>query len=215
MRNLKLVSLVSSLMLLATSAFAGNYGIGVTGAFVTFDTDGTETLRDSGNKTSKSISEDVAIPEFFVEYVADNGSAFGLAYVPAEEIGNKSRTDSNSDGDSGTYKAAAEIDSHVQLYADIPVYNTIYVTGGLSLTSIVTNESLNSGSSYGNEDVWGYTLGLGIKGDVPVGDGLYYKAAVTYTDFESYEQTAAGSAANKINADVEATALKLSLGYKF
>ena len=215
MRSLKLMSLVSSLMLLCSAAFAGSFGMGVTGGLYTIDTDGTETLRESGNKTSKSISEDVAIPEIFVEYVADNGAAFGLAYIPAEEIGNKSRTDSNSDGDSGTYKAAAEIDNHVMAYVDVPVYSALYVTGGLSRTTIVTNESLNSGSSYANQDVWGYTLGLGVKGDVPLGDGLYYKLAATYTDFESYESTAAGSASNKINADVEATALKLSLGYKF
>ena len=79
MRSLKLISLVSSLMLLCSAAFAGSFGMGVTGGLYTIDTDGTETLRESGNKTSKSISEDVAIPEIFVEYVADNGAAFGLA----------------------------------------------------------------------------------------------------------------------------------------
>ena len=125
MRSLKLISLVSSLMLLSSAAFAGSFGMGVTGGLYTIDTDGTETLRDSGNKTSKSISEDVTIPEIFVEYVADNGAAFGLAYIPAEEIGNKSRTDSNSDGDSGTYKAAAEIDG--KLKDDSPLHQTHHV----------------------------------------------------------------------------------------
>ena len=74
-------------------------------------------------------------------------------------------------------------------------------------------ESLNSGSTYPNQDVLGFTLGIGAKGDLAYGDGLFYKADLTYTDFEEYK--ADSSADNTVTADLEDIALKFSVGKKF
>ena len=76
-------------------------------------------------------------------------------------------------------------------------------------------ESLNSGSTYPNQDVLGYTLGLGTKGDLPYGNNMYYKAEATYTDFEDYNAESDSSPANKVTADLEDIAVKFSIGYKF
>ena len=37
--------------------------------------------------------------------------SIGVSYIPTRELGSKSRSDSNSDGDTGTYKAKAELDN--------------------------------------------------------------------------------------------------------
>ena len=58
----------------------------------------------------------------------------------------------------------------------------------------------------------GFTIGLGTKGDIPYGNNLFYKAEATYTNFETYEATASG---NKVVADLEDVAAKLSIGYQF
>ena len=50
----------------------------------------------------------------------------------------------------------------------------------------------------------------GTKGDL--GNNLYYKGEVSYTNFETYEATGAG---NKVVADLEDYAAKISIGYKF
>ena len=44
-----------------------------------------------------------------------------MSFIPKREIGTKSRSDPNSDGDTGTYKAEAELGSVAQIYADIPL----------------------------------------------------------------------------------------------
>ena len=44
---------------------------------------------------------------------------------------------------------------------------------------------------------------------------MYYKAEITYTDFEDYEADSSSDPANKVEADLEAYAAKFSLGYKF
>ena len=60
----------------------------------------------------------------------------------------------------------------------------------------------------------GTTVGLGTKGSIPyAGDNMYFKAEVTYTDFDSY--SAMSDTDNKLEADFDSTAAKLSIGYKF
>ena len=215
----KLATIVLSLFLFG--AAKAEVGIGITGGYHMLDTSGTETTRSSGEKNTGSHSEDVLVPEVFIEATADNGVTVGVAYIPTREMGSKSRTDT-SDGtgsESGTYKAEAELDNVVQIYTDIPLtsafgYN-LYAKLGIQHATITTLESLNSGSSYPNKDVLGYTLGIGAKGDLPYGNNLYYKAEATYTNFEDYEAGDEASTGNKVSAELEDIALKFSIGYKF
>ena len=133
-------------------------------------------------------------------------------------MGSKSRTDSG-DQSAGTYKAEAELDNVVQLYVDYSVseYNgaEIYLKGGIQHATIVTLESLNSGSTYPDENVLGLTLGLGTRGDLAYADNMYYKAEATYTKFEDYEADSNSTPANKVEAELEDLAIKFSIGYKF
>ena len=151
------------------------------------------------------------VPEVFVEAIAENGWTVGFSYIPTRDLGSKSRSDSNSDGDTGTYKAEAELDNVFQIYTDLPLSDLIHFKVGVQHVTLSTLESLNSGSAYPNEDLLGWTVGLGTKGDLPYGS-LYYKAEVTFTDFEDYEAVSNG---NRISADLDDTAAKFSIGYKF
>ena len=213
----KLTTAVFTLIFLTTLAAKAEVGIGVSGGMYAIDIDGTETTRQSNQKNSGSHSEDVMVPEEFVEAITDSGKVFGIAYIPTREMGNKSRSDTNSAGDTGTYTAKAELDNVIQLYTDLPMIDAgsfpIHLKLGVQHATITTLESLNSGSSYPDEDVFGYTIGLGTKGDLP--GNLYYKLEVAYTDFEDYNQSSDSSAPNKVSADLEATSAKLSIGYKF
>jgi len=214
----KIVTILLSFLFISYQSVKAEVGFGITGAVHNFDASGTETMRDSATVKSGSHSESVLVPELFIEALLDNGGAIGFSYIPTRDVGNKSRTDSNSDGDSGTYKADAELDNVVQIYADIPtplsvVGNGVYVKAGIQHATLATLESLNSGSTYPNKDLMGLTIGLGTKGDLPYGANMYYKAEATYTEFESYEATS--SASQKISADLEDIAVKLSIGYKF
>ena len=158
------------------------------------------------------------VPELFLETASGSGLEVGISYIPTREMGSKSRTDSG-DQSAGTYKAEAELDNVIQLYADIDLADVggypVYAKIGLQHATITTLESLNSGSSYPDQDVVGYTIGLGTKGDVPTLDNAFYKAEVTFTDFEDYSANSDSTPANKVEADLEDIALKLSIGYKF
>ena len=213
----KLFAIFLSFLFISTSVAKADVGIGITGALHMFDASGTETTRQSLEKNNGSHSEDVIVPELFVEAISDDGITFGVSYIPTRELGSKSRSDTNSAGDTGTYKAEAELDNVIQFYTDIPMSEVagypLYAKVGIQHATIVTLESLNSGSTYPNKDVLGYTIGLGTKGDLT--GNLYYKAEATYTDFEDYSAGDTAGTGNKVEADLEDIAVKLSIGYKF
>ena len=215
----KITTILLSFLFISFQAAKAEIGIGITGAYHMFEASGTETTRTSAEKNTGSHDEDVLVPEIFVEAVLDNGGAVGVAYIPTRELGKKSRSDTSTSGDgqdTGTYKAEAELENVIQLYADIPLLGPmLYGKVGIQHATIETLESLNSGSTYPNKDVMGYTIGLGTKGDLPYGNDLYYKVEATYTDFEDYEAESDSTPANKVVADLEDTAVKASIGYKF
>ena len=215
----KIIAIFLSLsFFIIQSVKAETVGIGITGAYHMLDASGTETTRQSSEKNSGSHDEAVVVPEIFAEAILDNGAAIGISYIPTREMGSKSRSDTNSEGDTGTYKAEAELDNVVQIYADIPFgdvagYN-VYGKIGVQHATVVTLESLNSGSTYPDEDVLGLTLGLGTKGDLPAANA-YYKAELTYTNFEDYEAESSSTLPNKVEAELEDIAARFSIGYKF
>ena len=214
MKLKKCISILASIFLFLTVSAKAEMGIGITGAYHMMGGDGSETTRQSGEVNNGSLDENVVVPEVFVEAVADSGFAFGISYIPVRELGNKSRTDTSAatGQESGTYTAKAELDNVFQIYSDLPVTDTLYLKLVIQHVTVSTLESLNSGSEYPNEDLLGYTAGLGTKGDLPYGNNLYYKAEVTYTNFETYEKVSNG---NKVVADLDDVAAKLSIGYKF
>ena len=209
-RLLVIVGAILMAVSISTASVAAGLGIGLTGNVTTLDTTGTETQARTSGTVNGSISEDVAIPEFFIEYVLDNNFAFGFSYVPVQELGSSSRTD--TDLATATNTAEAELDNMIRLYVDVPLFYGTYVTGGISNTTIVTKEVLGTGSSYEDENVMGYSLGLGLKGMLG-GSNWYYKAEYLWAEYDSYDDTTASG--NRVTADTESTSAKLSLAYQF
>ena len=218
----KIITVLLSFLFISFQTVKAEIGIGLTAAGHFLEVSGTETTRESDEKNNGSHEETAVVPELFIEAIADSGSAFGLSYIPVRELGSKKRTDTSTTGDgqdTGTYTAKAELDNVILIYADLAMTelagSTVYAKVGLQHATIATLESLNSGSTYPNQDVMGFTLGLGAKGDLNFGNNLYYKVEAAYTDFEDYKNDSTSSPANRVEADLEDTSVKLSIGYKF
>ena len=220
----RFITILLSFLFISFQTAKAEIGFGITGALHMLEADGTEITRNSGENNSGSHSEDALVPELFLETISDDGVALGISYIPTRDMGSKSRTDTNptaadSGNDAGTYKAEAELDNVIQFYIDYPLTTAygadVYGKIGVQHATIVTLESLNSGSTYPNADVYGLTLGIGAKGDLPYGNNLYYKAEAAYTDFQDYSEQDEDGTGNKVEADLEDFALKFSVGYKF
>ena len=231
------LSLVStlSLMLFATALQAGSFQIGATAQLMNVDADGKETSGTTGSETdsstnSASVTNTVPIASLFAEYTSDYYDiTFGAEFIPASaDVSDnvKSRTDSETSV-TGTatstttvrdFKAQAEVENYMVAYAEIPVYNSMYVRLGFAQIDVNTTETASSnGGSYGNATLDGINYGIGFKGDVA--DGVEMKLALEVNDFDDLSLTSTGnsvaSETNKISADLDTAAIKLSFGYKF
>ena len=199
------LSIISALFI-ASSVNAADFTFGVSAAYTMIDGTGTETTRQSLETNNGSASNEVAIGSIFVE---NNFGSFslGIDYIPFKaDVSNKdkSRSDTNSLGDTGTYTAQAELSNHITVYALYPFADKYFVKAGVAQVDVKTKESLNSGSTYGDDTIYGGQIGLGVKND-------NWRLAIEYTDYETISLTS--DASNKVDADLDTTTIKLSYNY--
>jgi len=215
-----LISMLATLFFVATAH--AEKRIGISAAHTSFSSEGTETVKSSAQKNRKTHDDDVVVPSIFVEYVNDNGLAIGLDFIPVgAELGSatNARTDTDTDDASdtaGNNNVSAELSMHATLYLLLEADNGFYLKGGIARATIDTTENLATGTTYGNEDVHGVMIGAGLSKDTA--NGIFVRSEVTYTDYE--EATFQGSldsdsARNKIDGDVDALAIRFSIGKKF
>ena len=211
----KLIAILFASVMFFYVPATAEIAVGITANFSTMDTDGkeVETTGDAETNTA-SVSEDVLIREVFIDAVGDNGLAFGVAYIPVRELGDGTRTDATaSEGsdtdDAGVKSVSAELRSLVMFYSDIPV-GPVYVKLGVQRAEVVIEESLN-GTTYEDETLLGYTVGLGYRGSI--GDA-FYKAELAHTSFDEYKSTASTQEV-RVEADTDVTSARISVGYAF
>ena len=204
-----------------TKAFAADYTLGVSGSFVNLQAEGheTETGAVSAETNPSSVSNTFGAGSIFAE--AKFGRiAFGVDYIPmdadvSDATHTRTDTETSVTGDDDettterTQTAAAEVSDHITLYANFYLNDSIYLHLGHASLDVTTNESLDTGSKYGNVNIDGIQYGLGIQ----MTDNLRLEAA--YTDYDDVSITSSVartgvSVNNKVSADLDTTQLKLS-----
>ena len=222
-----LITILATLFL-ASTAYAGQLGMGVTGSMAAIAADGAEADKDGSTDTSgrtATASNNAFIGSIFAEYTMDGGMTFGLDYIPGSADVSSStskRVDVTSDAkeavqDDGTRTANAEVENHYTLYAEIPVHNGVYLKGGyveMDVNTLETSTIATSGS-YGNTTVDGYTYGVGYKTAYGSGNA-YYKIEGTVTEFDTLTlNSSTTDKGDKITADLDVTKLTFALGFNF
>jgi len=235
MKKLKNIILGLVITISLTSvAYAGSFGLGVTGSYTNINGSGTESdAANTGTESSvrtKSVDNDAILGSVYAEYsfddaswgAAGNGITFGASYTPGSaDVSDKvfSRTDTadglggNGDSDgSVTYKAQAEVENYQNFYVEVPLWKSIYVKAGMSQIDVNTKESgASTTGTYGNTSLDGTNLGIGLKG--VTSSNIVWKLAYEETDFDTLNLTSTTS--NTIKADLDTEAVSLSVGYRF
>ena len=235
MKKLKntLIGFVAAISLTSV-AYAGSFGLGVTGSYTNINGSGTESdAANTGTESSvrtKSVDNNAILGSVYAEYsfddaswgAAGNGITFGASYTPGSaDVSDKvfSRTDTadglggNGDSDgSVTYKAQAEVENYQNFYVEVPLWKSIYVKAGMSQIDVNTKESgASTTGTYGNASLDGTNLGIGLKG--VTSSNIVWKLAYEETDFDTLNLTS--STSNTIKADLDTEAVSLSIGYRF
>ena len=208
MNKVKIILAALFSFVIASAALAESR-IGISAQYHMFSTDGSETLRDSGNITNKSHDDEVIVPSIFVEYMGDSGLGVGIDYVPVAELGEGTGDDDDAET-SGANKASAELASHVTLYTILEGDSGYYGKLGVAFADVDTTENLATGDSYGNASTEGLMIGLGYSTDYA---GYFVRGEATHTAYDSVSITSTGG--SKVEADIDSTALTLSIGKAF
>ena len=233
-RNI-LIGLVATISLTSV-AYAGSFGLGVTGSYTTIDASGSETeATNTGTENSvfkATVDNDVFLGSVFIEYSLDdaswgsagNGITIGLKHTPgsadvSDKVKTRTDTETSITGTdaatsvSRTQKAQAEIDNYNNFYIEVPLYKSLYVKAGMSQIDVTTKETTNgsNGGTYGNKTLDGTNIGIGVKG--VTASNIIWKLAYEDTNFDTLKLTSTTS--NTLNADLDTQEVALSIGYRF
>ena len=224
---MKIKTFISALAVSMIASVANaEFRVGISGSMVMFDASGTETLKSSSNKTSSGdVGENVFIPTIWAEYGhEDSGWTVGVDYVDATTFaGSKSATRPDTDVDdssdtSGTNTASAELDSHTTYYLSkaFGENQNFYVKAGWAQADILTTESLATGTTYGDATIDGVALGLGFQ--TRSNNNFIFRLEYLYTDYDDISLTGsadADSVSNKVDASLDSSTYKISIGKAF
>ncbi len=214
---MKKLLIVISLFLLTSVAQAG-VNVGISGMRMAIDVEGSETLKSNGLYSTKNHAETAEAAEAFIELSGDSGMFFGVAIIPGEaELGSSSstRTDKLTSGSSTvTQKAAAEFSDHTTFYIGFPIGDGgMYAKIGGGTVDVTTQESLGTGSSYGDQTVNFGLAGLGYEMDL---GAMFARIEGTYSNYEEVELKSTGSdVSSTIRGDIDALTGRISLGMAF
>ncbi len=229
MKNIKAITIAFLITLFGSSYALAEFVMGVSGSFAAIEASGTET--EGTEKNSGEVKNNVGIGSIFVEMtdVMGSGISVGLDYIPmSADLSSATKTRGDVEKSvtgtaaetttSRTQKAQAELDQHMTLYATYDMTPGLYFKLGYIQADLNTLESLGTGSKYGNETINGMIYGVGSRFDL--GSNLEGRLELSYADYEdiSIRSSVARtdvSVNNLIEADIDATLLTASLGYKF
>jgi len=201
-----ILSLVSVMFLISTASAEMGVNIGVSGSMGLFAATGSE--EQTGEKTDKhqdteigaggwgSIFFEKEIGRFAigVDYVADV-----LSTDTVETQMTDQRTENSEAATSGVNKVQVDFEDMTTLYATFNVTDNMYIKGGMVTVEAITNESLNTGSTYGNTSLDGTTIGFGYNMDMD--NGLFVRAEGNYMTFDGVSLTSADNTIKLKNLD--------------
>ena len=207
----------------SASADAG-VNIGVSGTAALFGATATE--EDIGdNVTEKNTESEImgaGYASVFVE--KELGSFFvGVDYVLSDleteentSLRNDCTTQACGAGDTFTQvtqKVKVTFSDLATAYVGVKIGESFYAKAGIVNVDLTTNETLGTGSTYGNTSMDGTMVGVGGQADLP--NGMFIRGEGTYMDFDGASLTSStGVNVVKVNG-VDGVTAKLSIGKTF
>ena len=210
----KIITILSLTLLSFMPAYAGvNIGASMNaGVF-----HGTGEENENGEKSREDATGAAAYASVFVEASGER-FAIGIDYVPqgleSETAETKIMDDVGSTQTLTTNKVQVDFEDLTTLYVSLNVTDNFYVKAGLVTVDVITNESLGTGSKYGNGDLDGTMFGLGYHSDF--GNGMFARFEGTVMDMGGQKLTSTTNSDNTVELkDVVGATGKISIGKSF
>tara|TARA_B100001121_G_C18561064_1_gene560342 strand:+ start:82 stop:732 length:651 start_codon:yes stop_codon:yes gene_type:complete len=180
---------------------------------------GVELSGDGSESTStqtRSETVQAAVGEIFAE-ARYNMISVGVGVIPYSI---ESETTSNVRGtnltDQGTTKVQVDLEDNYSAYVLLHLGDSgLYVKGAGTLSDIITNETMATGSNYGNDELQGTHMGIGYEHNL---DNLTVRLEAMVSDYEAIDLTSSGNdgTPNRIEIQgMDGTSVALSLVKSF
>ena len=215
----KQILVLASLFALLFSSVQAEMGVnvGVSGNMGLFGAGATE-VEDGEKSRQKDAMLAVGWMSVFAEKTLGSRLAVGVEYVPTgieSETSDKPRTDmtagSNSEP-SVSQKIKVDFEDLTTVYVRLNLTDTLYVKAGSTSVDIITNETLGTGSTYGNTSTDGQTIGVGYHNDMD--NGMFLRAEANYMNLDGVKMTGSNSHIIEVT-DMHGATGSISIGKSF
>ena len=233
-KTIKALMTLIAISSLSSFAYAGSFGIGVSGNIASVSASGSES-ETANTGVEQSVRDATAGNEFaygsiFAEYNFGERELFtlGVDYIPGSADVNRktlSRTDTTAgaevDQQDGTRTANAELSDHITYYAELATPIGLYGKIGFAQVDVKTKDTETHAATtdglYPDKTLDAWTYGIGYKGSF--GNNGFFKVEGFYTDYDQYSATSSSAATSTsdktVKADLDVVGASLKLGYKF
>ena len=155
----------------------------------------------------------------FAELTLADRLTIGVSYVP-EDLETESVETKQTDQKDGAAAATktqtikASLEDMTTIYASLLLTDNLYVKFGVVNLDLITQETLETGSSYGNTDLDGDTYGFGYN--MEMDNGVFLRAEAMRTSLGGVSLTSTTNTANKVVlSDVDGVNASIMIGKKF
>ena len=199
-----IIAITSAFILFAHNAMSIEMrpSIGISGNSGVYAATGIENnFNEAGTAIDETTKEHGAFNETFMSVFAEmslnDSLSIGIDYVPSSI---ETPENVSNDGGVNTNKVYVTFEDLTTIYAklNVPLGGT-YLKVGYSTVNVMSNESMSSGNSYGNDRSDAISFGLGYAHELA--DGLAVRAEITGSEFS--DVTTTNGQTNKTEIKVE------------
>ena len=218
MKKLLLTFVLSLFCISSASAVSVNVGVsGQAGIFAASATEKTGTTK----KGNGSEHGSAGWGSVFLEGQFNDRIIVGIDYVPTALETDTTETAKSDKGVAAvsptivSNKIQVDFEDLTTLYIGAMLTDSLYVKAGAMKVDVITNESLATGSAYGNTELDGTMFGMGYH--VANSDGAFFRFEGNYMQFDGATQSATGTAATtQIElTNLDGVSAKISVGKSF
>lgn len=216
-----LIAILSGITIFTSSAMAEvGINIGISGSAGLFAATATET-ETGPNQTEKhkdSEHGEAAWGSIFIEKTIGDRLTVGIDYVPSSlesETTESSRLDkTTTDTQADTVnKVQVDFEDLTTVYLAFNVTENAYIKAGFAQVDVITNESLGTGSTYGNTDMDGTVLAVGYNKSFD--NTMFVRVEGSYMNFDGVSVTSSNTD-NKVSLNnLDGVSGKISIGKSF
>ena len=219
-----LLSVIFSVLYVSSASADLGVNVGVSGNAGLFAASANESFSDNTTASTNQNGTEhgsAGWGSVFIEKSIGDRIMIGVDYVPAAletdttETAKSDKRTANSDAiTQSNNKVQVDFEDLTTVYVGAMITENFYVKAGLTHVDVVTNESLGTGSAYGNVELDGSMFGMGYH--VANDSGVFFRFEGNYLSFDGNSVTSSTDSTKTIKLkNLDGVSGKISVGKTF